>query len=203
MMSCILLSAGLSSRFGSHKALARLEKIPLIEHLQKMLISSKVSEIVVVLGASFEEIEPHIFKHEKIVCVRNPDYRLGQISSFKTGLKNVSANSLAALLLPVDYPLIKTETIDTLCDFFLARRPSIVIPTYQNRKGHPPIFHKKLTKQLLEWDASIGLNRFAEQMKPQTILSPVEDPGILLTFNTPAEFAELKKIYENEKSLDR
>ena len=56
MISCLLLTAGLSSRFHSPKALARLGEDTVIEHLQKTLINTQLSEIVVVLGAEFETL---------------------------------------------------------------------------------------------------------------------------------------------------
>ncbi len=196
MISCILLSAGLSSRFGGPKALARLDQTPVIEHLQNVLISSNIFEIIVVLGASSEKIKPHLLNHKKIICVRNKNYHLGQSSSFKIGLENVSQKSLGLALLPVDYPLVKTETINNLSDYFLKHKPSILIPTYQDQKGHPPIFHANLTKKLLDLANSTGLNVFEEEMKSKTVLYPVNDPGVILTFNTPLEFEELKKNYK-------
>ena len=197
MISCILLSAGLSKRFGNPKALANLDKqLPVIEHLQNVLIPSNVSEVIVVLGASSEKIEPQILNHKKITCVHNKDYHLGQMSSFKIGLGKVSQKSSGVMLLPIDYPLIKTKTINTLCQYFLESYPATLIPTYQDRKGHPPIFHANLIPQLSELANSTGLNVFEEQMKSKTVLYPVNDPGVILTFNTPLEFAGLKEIYK-------
>lgn len=193
MISCILLSAGLSIRFGGPKALARFDHLPVIEHLQNTLVVSSLSEIIIVLGASSEEIKPHLLNHKKITSVYNKDYLFGQMSSFKTGLKNVSQRSSGVMLLPVDYPLVKTSTIDTLCNYFLKDKPSILIPTYQDRKGHPPVFHTNLTPQLLGLPDSTGLNVFEQEMKSQIVLCTVEDPGVILTFNTSLEFEELKK----------
>lgn len=196
MISCILLSAGSSSRFDGPKALALFDQTPVIVHLQNVLISSQVFEVIVVLGASAHKIQPHLLNHKKIISVHNKDYHLGQCSSFKMGLKNVSRKSSGIMLLPVDYPLIKTETINTLCDYFLKTIPPLLIPTYQDRKGHPPIFHARLTPQLLGLADSTGLNVFEEQMKSKAVLYPVPDPGVILTFNTPLEFEELKKDFQ-------
>ncbi len=51
MVTCILLSAGSSQRFGSPKALAELYDETVLEHLQKMLLATQVGEIIIVLGA--------------------------------------------------------------------------------------------------------------------------------------------------------
>ena len=46
MISCILLAAGFSSRFGSPKALAELPGERVIERLQNELLKTQVEEIV-------------------------------------------------------------------------------------------------------------------------------------------------------------
>ena len=112
MISCILLSAGLSSRFGSPKALARINNISVIEHIQNTLDNSMVSEVIVVLGGHAKKIKSVVLKHKKVKYVYNKDYNLGQTSSFKIGLKHISTNSLAVMLLPIDYPLIQFKTIN-------------------------------------------------------------------------------------------
>lgn len=192
MVTCILLGAGLSSRFGSPKALARLARETVVEYLQKILIDSKINEIIVVLGDRCAEIKPYILNHEKVRVVYNKDYIFGQTSSFKTGLREVSRESRGVMLLPVDVPAVKRQTIDFLVEQFLARAPSIIIPTCKGKHGHPPVFNMKLKKRLLEWEDMKGLNVFEREHAQETLLCPVEDEGILRSFNTPQEFEELK-----------
>src|SRR3989338_3666132 len=75
MISCILLSAGLSSRFGSPKALGLLDpSLTVIERVQQMLVSSRLDEIVIVLGFRHTRIKPYVLNHKKIKVVYNKDY---------------------------------------------------------------------------------------------------------------------------------
>ena len=196
MISCILLSAGLSSRFGSPKALAKINQKTIVEHIQTTLIEASVGEIVVVLGAQADQIKPFILKHKRIKFVYNKDYNFGQTSSFKIGLENISKKSLGVMLLPVDYPLVKVETIQRLSDFFLNEMPTILLPVFNNKKGHPPIFHSKLTKEFLALDNSLGINTIIHE-HPETILLPVQDSGVTKTFNTPEEFEKVKEEMGN------
>lgn len=192
MISCILLSAGLSSRFGSPKALAKINGETAIEHLLNTLIPLKLGEIIVVLGASAEEIKPRILKHKKVTVVYNKDYKIGQTSSFKAGVKNISSESTGIMLLPVDYPLVKKETFGLLIKHFLKKRPLILIPTFKNRKGHPPLFASSLRKEFLALEDNAGINTVIHN-HPETILLPVDDPGVIQTFNTKEEWKELLK----------
>ena len=196
MISCIVLSAGLSSRFGSPKALARINDICVLEHIGNMLSDSMVSEVIVVIGSHANEIKSVVLKHKKVKYVYNKAYNLGQTSSFKTGLKHISKNSLAVMLLPIDYPLIQFKTINLLINHFLLEKPSVLIPTYKNKKGHPPIFNAQLKKYFLSIDNFIGLNVFMKEMKLSPSLFPVNDEGVVLTFNTLEEFTSLKKDYQ-------
>src|SRR3989338_7096233 len=104
MLSCIVLSAGFSSRFGSPKALIPIGQQTVLEHLQSTLLSLKLKEIIIVLGHNAGEIEPFVFKHMKVNVVHNKNYKLDQTSSLKTGLRKGSQDSAGIMLLPVDYP---------------------------------------------------------------------------------------------------
>lgn len=193
MISCIVLSAGYSSRFGSPKALAKLNNLTVIEQIQNVLIASNVDEVVVVLGAFAEDIKQSLLKHKKIKVVYNKDYNLGQTSSFKAGLNAVAKPSGGIMLLPVDFPLVKTTTINLLLDQFARQKPLMLIPTYQNKKGHPPVFSGTLIEELAALKDSEGLNTIAHKHANEVRLGPVEDEGILLSFNTPEEFAEVSR----------
>ena len=197
MVSCILLAAGSSVRFGSPKALAKINGITVIEHLQSVLTASCAGEIIVVLGDHCENIKPHILNHKKVGLVYNKDYNLGQTSSFKAGLKAISPKSQGIMLIPVDVPALKGSTVDLLISRFIERKPTVLIPTYQGKRGHPPIFNACLKKELLDLDMSAGLNTLERRYEPDIMLFAVEDPGVLLSFNTPKEFEAVKSYLRN------
>ncbi len=192
MVSCLLLSAGFSSRFGSPKALARLKDQTLIEHLQELLLSTQLHEIIIVLGHGAEQIKPFLFKHIKIKVVYNKDYKFGQTSSFKCGLKDLAAQATGILLLPIDYPIVKAETFDALIAFFEGKKPMALIPSYQDKKGHPPILNVGLKSEFLALKDSVGVNTVIHHHIDDVIVLPVDDPGVLKSFNTKEEFERIK-----------
>ena len=193
MIASILLSAGLSQRFGSPKALAKFNGETVIGHLQKMLIKSQVDEIIVVLGAYADEIKPHLLDHKKVKFVYNKDYNFGQTSSFKAGLRSVSDDTEGFMLLPVDHPLIQQKTIDALIRYFLDNSPLAVLPSFSGKKGHPPLFSGSLKEEFLALDNESGLNTVAHAHQNQTVILPVEDAGIVKSFNTPEEFKTIRQ----------
>ena len=76
MVTCILLSAGESRRFGSPKALATIGTTNAIGRIQTTLLSTPVSEIIIVLGSGSKTIEPYVFNHKKVRIVYNKNYGL-------------------------------------------------------------------------------------------------------------------------------
>jgi len=192
MISSIILSAGLSSRFGSPKALVHWENQTIIERLQNLLISSEVDEIIVVLGAEAELIKPCILKHKKVKFFYNKDYLKGQTSSLKVGLREISECSKGFLLVPVDFPLINSSTIMHIIDAFHGEGEKIILPTYKGRKGHPPLFPFRLKDEFLSLNNDKGLNSIASVHEDMLQLLPLEDKGIIQTFNTQEEFNIIK-----------
>ena len=191
MVTCVLLSAGESQRFGSPKALAQTSRKTAIEDLQDTLIASLADDIIVVLGAHAQAVEPHVFNHKKVRIVHNKDYKLGQTSSFQTGLRALKDDTRAVLLVPVDCPFIRTSTVDALIRHFKQTASSILVPTYHSRRGHPPAFNITLKKEILALPPSSGLHSLFQDHPPQTL--GIDDPGIVRSFNTPEELEQIKK----------
>ena len=195
MITCIVLSAGFSSRFGSPKALAELDGQPLIVSLQNKLLTTNVDEIIVVLGHSADNIKPHLLNHKKLKVVYNKDYNFGQTSSFKAGLTAVSEKCTGILLLPVDFPFVAAATVSAECAHFAKKKSTILIPTYQAKKGHPPVFHASLKKDFLALDNDQGINTVSWQRSAEVNLLATDDPGVTASFNTPEEWEKLKNLF--------
>jgi len=191
MTSCILLSAGLSERFGSPKALAMIDGNTVIQHAQNTLLQSSCDEIIVVLGAHATKIQPFIFIHSRIRVVYNKDYFFGQTSSIQAGCKALDPKNQGILFLPVDCPLVKATTIDKIIQEFNKDHTDILIPSYQHKKGHPPILGHHLKTKVLGLTPDLGLNSLFGEHPPQTI--EIDDSGIIKSFNTPEEFEAIKK----------
>jgi len=189
----ILLAAGESSRFGSPKALADLYGEKNISRLQRIILSSEIAECIIVLGAAADQIKPYILEHTKVRVVYNKDYKLGQTSSFLAGLESIDSASEAIFLLPVDFAWIKTETINLLAKIFCERRPDIIVPVWDNQKGHPPVFSCRLRPELQSLRVDQGINQIIKSHAGTTVFSPVSDPGVVWSFNTLAELDRIKK----------
>ncbi|MBU0469230.1 MAG: nucleotidyltransferase family protein [Candidatus Omnitrophica bacterium] len=192
MISCIVLSAGYSSRFGSPKALAMLNGETVIEHIQRSLLAALIEEIIIVLGNKTDKIEPFVLNHKRVKFVYNKDNNFGQTSSFKCGLKCISPQAKGILLFPVDHPFVCRSTLRAIVEEFHSKKSGIIIPAYKGRKGHPPLFRVELKNEFLKLSNDVGLNTIAKDHKENVNILKVDDQGVVMSFNTKEEFEKLK-----------
>ncbi len=102
----------------------------------------------------------------------------------------------------MDFPLIKTETIDRLAERFLVAKPLILIPSFQGQKGHPPFFNTALKKEILALPDDVGLNMISRLHEQDVCDFEVADQGVLLSFNTPQELQNLELILHSRPHPD-
>lgn len=186
MISAIVLSAGLSKRFGSPKALTYINNTTSIEHIQVQLLNSSVDEIIIIIGHDAERIKKHVLQHPKIIIAYNKDYSLGQTSSVQCGIKQCHQHSDGIFIWPVDCPLIQTSTIELLIKAHHDNPTKILIPTYQGKKGHPPLFPSVYKSKLMQLTVDQGINVLFSN--DDVLLISTDDAGVLKTFNTPEEY---------------
>lgn len=192
MIYCVVLAAGLSSRFHSPKALADYNGRPVINHILKTILNTHINGIQIILGAHKEILEPQILKHTHISIVYNKDYNLGQTSSFQAGVRSLPKDTTGIILWPVDFPFIQPSTINQMIEIFHHNKDKIIIPSFQNRKGHPAFFCASLKEDILSLDHNKGINTLIHNHANNTTVLPVNDEGVLLSFNTQEEWRALQ-----------
>ena len=188
----ILLAAGESSRMGKMKALLDWQGMSLINYQVSTLLSSGITEVVIVLGHEAEAIQNEVVRNDKVKCVVNHAYKQGKTSSIKTGLSafdGISCNGV--MFLNVDQPR-KTETISLLMECHYESSAQITIPTYQRKGGHPIIFDSDLMPELFRVEEkTLGLKYITDSYSKQTQHIEVLDSSVLWDLNTPDQYNEV------------
>jgi molybdenum cofactor cytidylyltransferase len=183
MVSAILLAAGEAKRMGKPKQLMPLGKTTMVEQTMDNLLSSGVSEVIVVLGHKAEEIMKKIGT-SSVKIVVNPSYRQGMGTSIAAGLKFVDSRAQAVMLALADQPFVDSQTLNKLIEEFESHHKGIAIPTYKGRRGHPLIFSLKYKAQLSRLKGDIGGREIIKRHPADVLEVAVDCEGIVTDIDT-------------------
>jgi molybdenum cofactor cytidylyltransferase len=191
-ISAVIPAAGLSSRMHKYKPLLKLGNQTIVEHSIQILKKCNINDIIVVTGHNRKKIEPVILK----TCAKavfNPEFKTGMLGSIKTGIKAVLPQSHGFFLLPVDIPVIRTSTIETLISMFNKNREHIIIPHFNGEAGHPPVIPAWLIPQILNLKENSNLGSLLLSRKKDIKKQTVHDQGILMDADTQKAYELLKE----------
>lgn len=165
--AAIILAAGASTRFGSAKQLHDWQGQPLLRHVVLQALAAPVQQVIVVLGAHFEDIAPSLHGLP-VELVYNSAWAQGQSSSMKAGLDAAAPGTQAALFILGDQPRLPADLLHRLVDAHRRTLAPIVAPRHQGRRGNPVLFDRSLFGELLEVEGDTGgralLRRYEEQI---------------------------------------
>lgn len=185
MIAALILAAGESSRMGQDKALLTYRGRTFLETIVAGLQEAGIERVAVVLGHHAEQIQGAMTLEGAEIII-NRDYRRGQTSSLQAGLRALESPSLEAVVLClVDHPLVAADTVRRLIASFRETGAPVVIPTYENQRGHPAVISRALFEELLRLSPDEGANTVIRKYRDSTEFVEVSDEGILLDVDNP------------------
>jgi len=183
IISAILLGAGESKRMGVDKLSLPWGRKTVLEQCFETLLQSEVQEIVVVLGIRNKGVK-NLFQGRKVRVVVNPHSKRGMSTSIRKGLRAIHPSSSGILIALGDQPSLKTRTINALVRAFDRGEEGIIIPSFQDRKGHPVIFHKRYRKELLNLRGDVGGRTIVERHPEDVKVVPIKSEGVVKDVDT-------------------
>jgi CTP:molybdopterin cytidylyltransferase MocA len=183
----VLLAAGRSRRMGSPKALLQVDGETLLERGIRVLHEGGCRHVVVVV----HDAEPwtgRLAGLPAVTVVINPDEHSEQVDSLRLGLSRIPADSAAVLVLPVDVPGVRADTVRRVLRRFLDDGPAIVLPRHDGQTGHPVLLSRSLFAELVANDLADGVRSMLTAHAADTALVEVDDAGILIDLDTPAHY---------------
>lgn len=182
MISAIVLAAGQATRFGQCKQVLPLGGKTILDRVLDNLRASKVDEIVVVLGAYADEVRQKVRIEERTVM--NADYASGMSSSIQAGLRSLSEETEAALIVLGDQPFVAPRTIDLIIDTYRGTHPGAVIPTHNGSRGNPVLVDRSLFDEMLQIRGDAGCRAIFGGHGQSIVRLPVDDGGVLVDIDT-------------------
>lgn len=186
-VSAILLAAGESKRMGKPKLLLPFDDGTILGKTVDNILSSRVDEVIVVLGAEAREMEKAIVG-KPVKVVFNPDYHQGMSTSLICGLKQVSSQAQRVMVALSDQPLIERDTYNKLINKSLNSSKGITVPLYKAKRGNPIIFAINYKDELMSLKGDVG-GREILRRHPDDILEVAVDSGsIYINLNTMGDY---------------
>lgn len=186
----VIPAAGLSSRMKAFKPLLPYGECTVIESTVGAVLEA-ANTAVVVLGNHADEVEAILKKRfgDRVRIVRNPDYRnTDMMYSVQLGLEALEGCD-AFFLLPGDMPAVRGATFKALAAAF-DESSMVIYPTFNGRKGHPPLICASLIPQIHDHHGEGGLRSLFRDV-PQKYIE-LSDRGITADLDTPEDYAEIK-----------
>jgi len=203
MITSLVLAAGESNRMGALKQILPFADSTILETTVNNLIKTELldGEIRIILGAKAEKIYPHIkdIINEKIRVLVNEDYKTGMLSSIKRGLKDLDSDTEHILITLADKPMIAPETYNLIIQKYLEGSKKIIVPVYDDVRGHPVIVSGELVPQIKKFKNSrFGLRNLTKKHPEQVLYFPVDDENIIRDIDYFDEYKKYKNVVEDE-----
>lgn len=203
-LSGLLIASGFSSRINGFKPLLRYkEKSFLITIVEKML--SVLSQVVIVVGHNhiqlLEELNTHFndkikkisddswIVGNRIKIIYNKNYQKGMFTSLQLGVKQLT-DSDWILYHFIDQPNLPKEFYNEILKQ-QTKSSNWIQPLFNEIKGHPILFDKKVLSKIIDADNSSNLR---EILKDESLIKRFWNcsfPEILEDIDTDEDYRNL------------
>lgn len=188
----IVLAAGLSTRMGTQKLLLPFEGKPIVEKVVENIRLSGIKNVVVVLGSDAGAVSA-VLKSELVHLAVNENFRDGMHASVIAGVKALPEEAKAVLVFLGDQPFIPSKVVGSVVELWKSSGKGIVIPLFQGRRGHPPLYDLKYRDELENLDPETGLRAVALKFAGDLFEVETFCPEIVRDIDTPSDYQnELK-----------
>lgn len=192
MITAIVLAAGLSSRMGKPKMMLAWGTTTILGKVLGVLAASGLDEVLVVTGAAHEAVEA-VCDAAGVRTVQNRDYASGEmLSSLQLGLLSLPPATAAAMIVLGDQPGIQQEVVEALIRRYRDTGDSLILPSYQHRRGHPWLVARELWPKLLEMRPPETPRDFLNRRSGIIHYVEVSTSSIVEDIDNPEDYLKLK-----------
>jgi molybdenum cofactor cytidylyltransferase len=191
-IGAVILAAGQSRRMGRNKMLLPYGASTVIETIvTEVTACPAVTDVVVATGHEPDRIAA-LLTSSPARCVLNPAYaRAEMLVSLQVGVRALSADVQAALIVPGDHPRLRRDVIQRVIDEY--QPGALVIPSYQMKRGHPILIDRMWWADLLALPETASLREFIRAHEAHIHYVVVETDSVLKDIDTPEEYDALFK----------
>ena len=189
MIAAVVLAAGRSVRMGRPKLLLPLaDGRSMLAHVVRLLKAGGAGPVLVVMtpeegvAAEAKRIGAWAVQLE----ASPPGEMIGSLQRGLEALEDTPAE--AALILPGDMPFVQPATVRSILDLWLLERPRVLVPSFQNRRGHPVCLARETWANIQALQPPNTLRDFLRRHGDMIRYLVVEDAGVLEDVDAPEDY---------------
>ncbi len=169
-----------------------------ISHVVGVLHKAGASPIVVVTGGAHTEISDALDGYPA-VCVKNPQFENeSMLTSLQLGLAAMPADVSACLVALGDQPQMELRTVVGLMDVYKEKLPTLLVPSYQMRRGHPWVIGRGLWNEIANLTSNTTMRDFLSAHVQQILYFEAATDSVLRDVDTREDYAREKpRPHEN------
>ncbi len=188
----LLLAAGRGHRMGGNKQFHPVQtqtgEKPLVAAAFDT-IAAACEKMFVVLGDRADEVAEALNKGSELFSqaenssapfvIVDPDAPM--FHSIQAGLRAaLAANPAASILLQLgDHPSLQPSTLEKILALAVVHPDIAIIPTFDNKGGHPILIPPQIAALILSMDCVNGLRQFWLEKPSYCLRLPVADGGVI------------------------
>jgi molybdenum cofactor cytidylyltransferase len=198
MICAIALAAGRSRRMGRQKLLLPFAGSTVIGHIVDQIAASVVDEVCLVVGPDSAAIRK-AFANRPVRIAVNPEPESEMLDSVRCGLRALSAECQAVVVVLGDQPGVTAEMVNTLVAAFDGSGKGIAVPVHDGSRGHPLVFSTRYSERVLTEYDEVGLRGLLRDYPEDVLEVPVPWPAALSDMDLPEDYrrelARLQRKY--------
>lgn len=199
MICAIVLSAGESRRMGSHKQLLPFASSTVISHIVDQLLVCNINEVFVVTGHNREQISEEL-SNRNVTVINNPDYKMGMLSSVRSGLRALPESCAAVMVVLGDQPSINSEIVEKMIEAFMKSDKGILVPVFDDARGHPIILDAHYKDEVLASFEDVGLRGLLYKYSEDIMQLEFHSDDVLRDMDYPEDYQ--REIARHKESED-
>jgi CTP:molybdopterin cytidylyltransferase MocA len=169
----LVLAAGASRRMGSPKQLLLIDGKPLLELVVANANASNLDQVLVVLGASADEIRSRVDLGRATVLL-NPDHGAGMASSLRAGLASLPDEVDRVVVILGDQPDVDAPLLDRLLELQQTSHLPAAALSFNGLLHPPVVLVRELWGDLMALEGDVGC-RAVIRARPELVAKlPVE-----------------------------
>jgi len=194
-ISAIILAAGGSVRMGTGKMLLPYRGATIIEKVIDTVMASGLNNVLVVTGSGKDEVIK-VIRHLPVQQCFNENWKEGMLSSVISGIRSLPEQTSATMIFLGDQPMIDVTIIEEIIYAYNNSEKGIIIPVYQNKRGHPILIDRKYFIEIEKLNPKEGLRMLAHKFPVDVFEVETGNSSILKDIDTPEDYRN--ELYQTD-----